>query len=91
MNFYQFVDNTSHHCVQWRIEDFLQGADLQGVGTNSRHGYVSKNLHVKTKEPEPRRDAGPTSYSTQLQLTAVTVNSAKEYFPIWISGKYQLT
>ena len=39
--------------VQWRIQDFpWEGADLMG-GANSRGGYVSKNLYVKTKESGP--------------------------------------
>ena len=43
------------------------GADLVGVGTNSRGGYVLKNLYVKMKESGPvggRTPAAPPGSAT---------------------------
>ena len=41
-------------CIQWRIQDFpWGGVDLVRGAVDPRGGYVSKILHVKTKESGP--------------------------------------
>ena len=56
---YDFYHKSNNLCVQWRIQDFPYGGrGPRKGGMDTRGGYISKILYVKTKESGPlgRRD-----------------------------------